>query len=510
MSEASENFPQDYDSLKAFTLSVLSENKHLKLQVEKLQRHCFGRRAETLSVDQLTFLLNEQTDKVATEHKSAAKASSEKSRPSRKPLPAHLPREEQHHQPDGADQPCSHCGGQLRFISNDVSEMLEYVPARFKVIRHVRAKWGCKCCNTITQAPAPERPIAQGLPGPDLLAQVMVSKYCDHLPLYRQSMMYAREGVDLACSTLGDWIAKGSFLLSPLVAAIHRHVLDGETIHADDTPVPVLDPGRGRTKPGRFWTYVRDESPRGSLMPAAVWFAYTPDRRGIHPQTHLKHFSGIIHADGYAGFNALYNAGHCVEASCWAHVRRKFYDVYDALKDDDALQALLFIRQLYDIEEAIRGKPPDERQQFRQIHAVSLLAVFRQWLEKALTRHSRKSDLSLAIRYALSRWTSLTRYCDDGRIEVDNNAAERALRAIAVGRKNYLFAGSDTGGERAAALYSLIGTAKLNGIDPMAYLRHVLAVIGTHPINRIDELLPWNVELPLTRSHDMHPLSAAA
>jgi transposase len=373
--------------------------------------------------------------------------------------------------------------------------MLEYMPARFKVIRHIRPKWSCPDCQQIIQAPAPERPIPNGLAGPDLLAQVLVSKYCDHQPLYRQSEIYARDGVELARSTLADWVGQASALLKPLVDAVRRHVVGGDTLHADDTPIPVLDPGRGRTKTGRLWTYVRDEQPWQGQAPPAVWFAYTPDRQGRHPQQHLSTFSGVVHADGFAGFDALY-ANRCCEAACMAHVRRKFYDIHEAQASPLGIGALDFIRQLYQVEEPIRGRPPDERQRRRQQAALPILAAFKDWLERTLMRVSQKSELAKAIRYALSRWSALIRYCEDGRIEIDNNAAERALRGIALGRKNYLFAGSDQGGERAAALYSLIGTARLNGLDPMAYLRHVLSVIATHPINQIDQLLPWQINLP--------------
>ncbi len=497
MSDATETLPEDTASLKALALSLLSENKHLKLLVTKLQRRQFGRRSESFDVNQFAFLLGEACVNTAVPERNRQAQSRKKNTPSRKPLPAHLPREEKRH--EISQDHCHCCGGALHVIGEDVSEVLEYVPARFKVIRHVRPKWACHHCHQIVQAPAAARPIPQGMAGPDLLAQVLVSKYCDHLPLYRQSQMYARDGVDLQRSTLADWVGKSSTLLSPLVDAIRRHTLGGETLHADDTPLPVLEPGKGRTKTGRLWTYVRDERPRQGRAPPSVWFAYTPDRKGKHPQDHLSTFSGIIHADGYAGFNALYETGDCVEAACMAHVRRKFYDIHVAQASPQAIHALAFIRQLYQIEADIRGKPPDERRRQRQQNAVPILTSFKRWLETTLMQVSRKSDLAKAIRYALSRWTALSRYCDDGRIEIDNNAAERALRAIALGRKNYLFAGSDAGGQRAAALYSLIGTARLNGLDPMAYLRHVLAIIAAHPINKIDELLPWNIQLPNTQ-----------
>jgi hypothetical protein len=333
--------------------------------------------------------------------------------------------------------------------------------------------------------------------GPGLLAHVLVSKYCDHLPLYRQSEMYAREGIDLDRSTLADWVGHSAALVAPLVAAINRYVLAANKVHADDTPVPVLCPGRGTTRQGRLWTYVRDDRPAGSEAPPAVWFAYSPDRKGEHPRRHLRNFHGILQADGYAGFEKLYNdadPNHPVqEAACWAHVRRKFHDIYLATQSPVAHEALTRIGELYGIEEQIRNQPSELRQQIRQARAGPVLEGLYRWFKSTLTQLSAKSELSGAIRYAMSRWKALTRYRDDGNIEIDNNAAERSLRAVALGRKNYLFAGSNAGGERAAAIYSLLGSAKLNGIDPQAYLRHVLTHIADHPINRIDELLPWNV-----------------
>lgn len=411
--------------------------------------------------------------------------------PQRKPLPPHLPRDEQVHAP--AALACPSCGGKLKPLGEDVSEQLEYVPASFRVIRHVRPKRACCCCDGIVQAAAPSRPIERGLPGPGLLAHVLVAKFSDHLPLYRQSAIYAREGVELSRALLADWVGACSDLLAPLVEAIGRHVMAADKLHADDTPLPVLAPGLGKTKTARLWTYVRDDRPSGSKQPPAVWFAYTPDRKGIHPQEHLKRFTGILQADAYAGFGALYDAGGVTEAACWAHARRKFYDLHVARPSAVTQEALERIGALYGIEAQIRGKPPHERRQVRQAESRPLLDAFETWLRATMATLSRKSDTAAAILYALNRWQAFTRYCDDGRIEIDNSAAERALRGVALGRRNYLFAGADSGGERAAAMYALIGTAKLNGIEPQAYLRHVLERIAEHPINRIDELLPWNV-----------------
>lgn len=481
-------------------LSRESEIEHLKLLIAKLRRMQFGRRSEKVQqqIEQLEFRLEDLEAKQAAGQAKSESASASNlliaSRAARRPLPEHLPRETRKHEP--AERVCPDCGGQLRRLGEDISEMLEYVPARFQVIRHVRPKLSCSACERIVQAAAPTRPIARGLAGPGLLAHVLVSKYADHLPLYRQSEIYAREGVDLERSTLADWVGATSSLLDPLVEALRRYVFDCRKLHADDTPVPVLAPGTGKTKTGRLWTYVRDDRPAGDKAAAAVWFAYSPDRKGEHPERHLRDFRGSLQADAYAGFNQLYATGRIQEVACWAHVRRKFYELQQAHASPIATEAIERIGQLYAIEGEIRGQPPDERRQARQARARPVLESLREWLESCLAKLSRKSDTTMAVRYALTLWETLVRYCDDGRLEIDNNAAERALRAVALGRKNYLFAGSDAGGEHAAAIYSLIGSAKLNGLDPEAYLREVLTRIPDHPINRIGDLLPWNITTP--------------
>ena len=343
------------------------------------------------------------------------------------------------------------------------------------------------------EAPAPSRPIERGLAGPGLLAHVLVSKFADHLPLYRQSEIYARQGVEIERSTLAGWVGASSELLTPLVEALHKHVLSASKIHADDTPIPVLAPGSGKTKTGRLWTYVRDDRPAGEDTAPAVWFAYSEDRKGEHPRQHLKDFKGALQADAYAGFHHLYGDGAIYEVACWAHARRKFHEIHAIHASPATTEALERIWDLYVIEDQIRGKPADLRLTIRQTRARPLLDDLRKWMEKALCSLSSKSETAGAIRYALSRWRALTRYTEDGHLEIDNSAAERALRAVALGRKNYLFAGSDAGGDRAAAFYSLIGAAKLNGLDPEFYLRTVLAQIADHPISRIEELLPWNL-----------------
>jgi transposase len=476
------------------------EIEHLKLLLAKLHRMQFGRKSEKLQrqIEQLELRLEElesnRGEKETTPPEPAsvqASAIPTVKKAARRALPDDLPRETRRHEPK--ETACPQCQGELRKLGEDISEMLEYVPASFRVIRHVRTKLSCTRCDCIVQGKAPSRPIERGVAGPGLLAHVLVSKYADHLPLYRQSQIYARQGVKLERSTLADWVGASSRLVEPLVEALRRYVLTAGKLHADDTPVPVLAPGQGKTKTGRLWTYVRDDRPAGGDAVPAVWFAYSPDRKGEHPERHLKKFQGTLQADAYAGFNQLYEDGRIEPAACWAHVRRHFYDLEQAHASSVAREALQRIGALYGIEEQIRGKPPDERRAVRQSQSKPLLDSLRQWFESSLPKLSRKSDTTAAIRYALSRWDALLRYIEDGHVEIDNNAAERSLRGVALGRKNYLFAGSDAGGERAAAVYSLVGSAKLNGLDPEAYLREVLARIADHPINRIEELLPWNL-----------------
>ncbi|SDG83690.1 MULTISPECIES: IS66 family transposase [unclassified Duganella] len=512
------DLPDDIDALKALLLASerrvqqrdervagleaqlntrAAEIEHLKLQIARLRRMQFGRKSEKLDhqIEQLELQLEDlQAACAEAERDMTAADPAPRQRVPRKPLPDHLPRDEKRYLPPG--DACPACGGGLRHLGEDLAEQLEFVPASFRVIRHVRPKLACACCDTIVQAHAPSRPIMRGIAGPGLLAHVLVAKFADHIPLYRQSVIYAREGVELERALLANWVGAASALLRPLVDVIRRHVLAGRKLHADDTPIPVLAPGNGKTKTARLWTYVRDDSASGDATPAAVWFAYTPDRKGIHPQTHLANFIGVLQADAYAGFNALYVDGMIQEAACWAHARRKFYDLHVARPSAITTEALRRIAELYMIEAEIRGKPPAERQLVRQQRACPLLDDFGNWLRATLEKLSRKSNTAAAIQYTLNLWPALLRYCDDGIIEIDNSAAERALRGVAIGRRNYLFAGADSGGERAAAIYSLIGTAKLNGVDPEAWLRHVLANIAEHPVNRVDDFLPWNCSLP--------------
>lgn len=426
------SLPDDVEILKRLIIAqrtLLADRdlliEKLKFELLRLKRMRFGRSSEQLDrqIAQMELSLEEleasSAPALSAMPAAAPAASKERTPPVRRPLPSALPRETITH---AAPCACPDCGGALRAMGEDVAEILEYVPARFKVIRHVRPKLSCSACDRLLQAAAPSRPIARGMAGPGLLAHVLVSKYTDHLPLYRQSQIYAREGIDLDRSTLADWVGQASALLQPLVDALSQHVLAGSKLHADDTPVPVLCPGRGTTKQARLWTYVRDDRPAGSALPPAVWFVYSPDRKAKHPVQHLHRFRGTLQADGYAGFNALYgrSAHPLREAACWAHVRRKFHDVHQATDSPLARQALEQIGALYGIEESIRGQCAAYRQAEREARAGPLLQVFHDWCHATLMQISRKSELASAIGYALSRWQALCRYRDDGVIEIDN------------------------------------------------------------------------------------------
>jgi transposase len=481
------------------------EIEKLKLQIARLRRAQFGRSSEKIArtIEQLELMLEdleaETPVPTATPDASAvdiAQAPSSKSKKAgRKPLAEHLPRRELVHEPSCT---CPSCGGEMRKVGEDVTEVLDYVPGHFEVIKHIRPAFSCRRCEAMVQLPMPSLPIERGQPGAGLLAHVVVGKYCDHLPLYRQSGIYAREGVELDRATLADWVGKAAALVSPLVEAVAHHVMAAEKLHVDDTPVPVLAPGTGKTKTGRLWVYLRDERPYAGEAPPAVVYRYSPDRKGEHPRAQLAKFRGFLQADGYSGFGPLYETANgqsatVTEVACWAHVRRKFYDIHVATSAPIAGDALVRIGQLFDIERAAMGRSPQERVRIRQSSARPVIDNLAAFFDASLARISGKSELAGAIRYARSRWSALTRYLDDGRLEISNNAAERAIRPLALGRKNYLFAGSDAGGERAAAAYTLIETAKLNGLDPEAYLRDVLRRIADHHINRIGELLPWNI-----------------
>jgi transposase len=520
-----DSLPNDTDALKALllqrdqelqqlraTVSALQqalsirslEIEQLQLQINKLKRMQFGRKSEKLDrqIEQLETRLEDLIAEEGQEHyQSKDGISGNADQPvvrksARRPLPDHLPREE--HVLEPAEQSCPQCGGELKPLGEDVSEQLEKIEAAFKVIRHVRKKKACACCDCIVQAPAPSRPIERGIAGPGLLAHIAVSKFADHQPLYRQAVIDARQGVELDRSIRARWLGMGAALIQPLVEALQRYVLAPGKIHTDDTPIPVLSPGHGQTKTGRLWVYVRDDRRSGSDAAPAAWFAYSPNRQGQHPQSHLAHFSGVLQADAFPGYNEIYAAGQVQEAACMAHARRKIHDLHVKKATPTTTEALRRIGALYAIEAQIRGQAPDYRRRIRQEQALPLLQDFEQWLRTRLLTLSTQSDTTKAINYLLNQWRALLYYCEDGRAEIDNNLAENALRSVALGRKNFMFLGADSGGERAAAFYSLIVSARLNGIDPQAYLRHVFTYIADYPVNRVAELLPWNVAAKLT------------
>lgn len=461
----------------------------LKARLSKQLRDRFGSSAEGL--EQLQLMLED----LEISHSAEAPASepapepAQKDKPARKPLPDHLPRSDKVLEAGNA---CSDCGGKLKRVGEDVTEELEYIPGRFVVNRFIRPRMACSCCERFHQAPLPSRPIERGCPGPGLLAHVLVSKYADHLPLYRQSDIYAREGVDLGRSTMAGWVGQSVALMKPLAEAIGKHVRAGAAIHADDTHVPVLSPGSGKTKTGRIWTYVRDERPWGSQVPPAAYYRFSMDRKGIRPAEHLGDYCGFMHADAYAGFEELYRSGKITAVACMAHIRREFFDEAQSNGNATALESLTRIAQLYAVEAEARGKPPDERAAIRQAKARPVFEDLVRWLQSELLKISGKSDLAKAVRYALGRLPHLEVYLSNGHLEIDNNAAERGMRGMAVGRKNWLFAGSEGGGNNAAIAYTLIETAKLNDTDPQAWLTNVLSRIADHPINRVAELAPWN------------------
>jgi transposase len=425
----------------------------------------------------------------------APSTAEEKRKPKRKPLPDHLPRQDVIYPAPGGDA-CRACGGQMRSFGEDVSETLEYIPSRVVAVRHRRPKFSCDCCDTIDQAPAPNRVIPQGLPGPNLLAHVVVSKFGDHLPLYRQSVIYKREGVDLSRSTLADWVGQVSWLLQPLVDVLYQHVLESPKIHADDTTVKVLAPGTGKTKTGRLWVYVRDNRSWNPNDPPAAVFFYSPDRKGEHPVRHLKAFTGFLQADAYSGYSRLYEAdrtpGSISAVGCWAHARRYLFDVFDKDPNSIVLTGIEMIKALYGIERRAKGQPLTERIKLREESRPIVEAYFR-WAESVLARVSTHAPEAKALKYSIGCKATLIRFLDDARLEIDNNIAENSLRGVALGRKNYLFAGADVGGDRAAAIYSLVETAKLHNLNVQEWLADVLQRIADGlPITRIKELLPWN------------------
>ena len=484
----------------------------MKLMIEKLRRELFGQRSERKQrlLDQMEFQLDEleasaTEDELAAEHAAAGTTQVKgftRRRPARKPFPEHLPRERV---VVPAPTACACCGSQkLSKIGEDVTETLEIVPRQWKVIQTVREKFTCRHCEKISQPPAPFHPTPRGWAGPNLLAMILFEKYGTHQPLNRQRDRYAREGVDLSLSTLADQVGACVVALKPLHDLIAAHVLAAERLHGDDTPVPVL--ARGKTDTGRAWVYVRDDRPFGGLDPPAALFRYSRNRSGDHPVEHLRAYAGILQADAFAGYNRLYeparSPGPVTEAACFAHARRKFYELADIAAGKRrgkrappisplAVEAVKRIDALFDIERGINGETAERRLAVRREQSAPILAELEDWMRTERAGLSRHSPVARAMDYMMKRWDSFARFLNDGRICLSNNAAERALRPLCLGRKSWLFCGSDRGGVRAAAIYTLIGTAKLNNVDPQAWLADVLARIADTPQSRLDELLPW-------------------
>lgn len=494
---------------------------HQRLQIEKLTRQLYGHRSERTArlLDQME-LAFEELESSASEDEIAAERAVAKTtnvvaftrkRPARQPFPEHLPRERV---VEPGPSACLCCGSaRLRRLGEDITETLEVIPRQWKVIQHVREKFTCRDCEKISQAPAPFHVIPRGWAGPSLLAMILFEKYGQHQPLNRQAERYAREGVPLSLSTLADQVGACSAALAPLLRRIEAHVFVAERLHGDDTTVPVL--ATGKTGTGRCWVYVRDDRPFGGRDPPAAMFYYSRDRSGEHPARHLAGYAGILQADAYGGYNKLYEAdrkpGPIVEAGCWVHARRPFFVLADLAANARrkaqgktasvisplALEAVRRIDALFAIERSVNGQSAEQRRAVRQELSAPLVADLERWLRQERPKLPRGNDLARAMDYLLKRWAAFTRFLDDGRICLSNNAAERALRGIALGRKSWLFAGSDRGGQRAAAIYGLIVTAKLNDVDPQGWLADVLARIAGHPARDIDELLPWNWRLGL-------------
>ncbi|HEY2417869.1 MAG TPA: IS66 family transposase [Steroidobacteraceae bacterium] len=512
---APDNGSDDIDSLRAaLTAEQLARREaearasgaeamvaHLKLMIAKLRHDQYGAASERSRklIDQMELELEELEAGAAENAAAVAQPDADSTnvhafirrKPVRGPLPAHLPRERVV-LPGPTACPC--CGGALAKLGETITETLEVIPRQWKVVQTVREKFTCRACETITQPPAPFHPIARGRAGPNLLAMVLDAKFANHLPLNRQSEAYAREGIDLDVSTLADWVGACTATLAPLFTLLQAHVMAAERLHGDDTTVPVL--AKGKTITGRLWTYVRDDRPFGGPGPPAAMFYYSRDRGGEHPRRHLAGYRGILQADAYAGFNDLYSEARkpdpVTQALCWAHGRRNFFKLAELAKAPVAIEAVRRIDTIFDIERTINGLPIEQRHAVRQERTASLVDDLQGWMRDVRSRMSRHADVAKAIDYMLKRWPAFRRFIDDGRICLTNNAAERALRGIALGRKAWLFAGSDRGGERAASMYSLIVTAKLNDVDPRAWLADVLIRINDHPAAHLHQLLPWN------------------
>lgn len=509
---AAQDARADAALLKARLTTALLEIERIKLQLAVLRRQRYGQSSERLDrdIDQLEMQLEDLETDCGEQVAASAGTDNPPTAPkprcqpsSRKPLPAHLPREVVVHEPEIACI-CGSCDpARLARLGETTTEILEKIPARLKVIQHVRPKYACRLCEKIFQAPAPALPIEKGRPGPGLLAHVAVSKYCDGIPLYRQSGILAREGVEIDRATMAEWIGHVAWWLRPLAELIGSTVMSGSVIWTDDTPIRTLAPGTGKTRLARFWCYAVDPRPHQGTGHPAVLYRYSVDRKGERPRSHLESFSGYLQADAFPGYEALYRPDgnkppRITHAACMAHARRKFFEVFEATKSPIAEQALRQIQALYAIEADINGKPSDQRRAVRQQRSKPLLETFQIWAKDQRRRISGKTPLGKGLQYSLTRWDALARYIDDGRLSIDNNLAERLLRGIAVSRKNFLFLGSDRGGERAAIIYTIVETAKLNGLDPEAYLATVLDRLAHGHLNtRLDQLLPWNIQTGL-------------
>ena len=467
----------------------------LRFQLAQLRRMTFGQSSEKLAlqIEQLELALEElEGEAEVADARKADPLLAERASPVRS-LPPHLPRTERRIEPEAGNCTCPDCGGALRPLAEDSDEMLDVAPVQWRVIRTIRPKYSCRSCEKIVQAPSPAKAIARGKASFATLAHVVVAKFDHHLPLYRQAEMMAAQGIAIDRSTLAGWAGQAAHLLDPIVARIREEGLKAGKIHTDDTPVPMLVPGRGKTAQARLWTYVVDDRASGATGPALAWYRFTADRSGVHPQRELDSFTGLLQADGYAGYDKLYAGKRIREVACWAHFRRKIFENHQTSPTPLTTDLLERIAGLYRIEHEVRGQPPDLRQQHRSERSKPQVDELRAVIDDALRRLSPKSAMARALAYGRKRWDALTRFLDEGTAEIDNNIAERAMRSIAIGRKNWLFAGSNAGGERAAAIYSVIETAKLNGIEPQAYIADVIEKIASGwPASRWDQLMPWN------------------
>ena len=479
----------------------------LKVQIARLRRMQFGRSSEKLHTElaQLELALEElETAASVAQPQPEAHQKAREPRAAQRRLPDSLPREEVVHLPKAGVCICPKCGGDLRRLGEDDDEMIDIEPIVLKVVRHVRPKFSCRTCEAITQAPAPDKPIARGKATFRFIAHLIMSKWDHHLPLYRQAEMFAAQGFNVDRSTLAGWVGQGCVLLQPIADRIREIGLQVSKLHVDDTPVPMLDPGAGKTKTARLWCHAIDDRAHAGATHPLVWFRFTTDRRGIHPVEELKAYRGYLQADGYAGYDALYESGKVIEVACFGHARRKIWDIHQTKPSAITTELLERIAVLYKIEAQIRGQPAVQRKAMRQSASKPRLEELHARMIEIYGQLSAKSEMAKAIAYSLNRWDALIRFLDDGRLEIDNLIAERALRGVAIGRRNWLFAGSQIGGERAAQIYTIIETCKLNSVDVLSYLSDVMQkVAGGWPNKQLDELLPWNWDPtnPISTTH---------